>query len=238
MELFSSKIIEILKLLPKISSLKLSNERASIVTSAEMMQISTDNLSIAGISFGDKLFQSPSSLRDGFVAKEQIQCLVNRLVSQNMFQRINHLGIGYKVDSIENEKRILIDQIKNTNLHLYEENAIEGSAWLFVGDRSKWQDPLVELVLVEHTNDKWAEYWLPHFQIDIDTYLNGDEIESLIMEVFKGKVKPFRMIENEEFIMLVRSRLGTVSGVNIFLDMGFEGRMTRYHRMRLLTQLV
>ncbi|EKD61982.1 MAG: hypothetical protein ACD_52C00327G0011 [uncultured bacterium] len=104
-------------------------------------------------------------------------------------------------------------------------------------DRKNSSDPLVELVLLEKTDDKWKNYWLPHFQIDLDTFLHGDEIEKLITETFQGKVKPYRLIETNGFIALVRARLGVISGVNINLDMGFEGRMTRHHRMKFLKQL-
>ncbi len=242
MELVANKIFDVLKLFPESEAVTIAGqEKAFLKTSTsqhELMQITHDDISILGVSFSDKLFNNRSFLKDNLVQNIQIKYIIDQLVSQKLFQRINHLGIGYRVASIQEERDFLIARVKETDMHLYEEEAVEGSAWLFIGDRANWQDPMVEIVIVEHTNDKWPEYWLPHFQIDIDTCLNGDEIENLVREAFAGKVKPFRMIENEEFIMLVRSRLGVVSGVNIFLDLGFEGRMTRYHRTRLLTELV
>ena len=92
--------------------------------------------------------------------------------------------------------------------------------------------------IIETENDKWKDYWLPHFQIDIDIHLGSDEIESLIRKIFQGKVYPHKLIEVGEFTIVVRARLGVISGINISLDIGYEGRMTRYHRVKLLTELV
>lgn len=236
----TNKIIEILKLIPETGVLKIPDERhASLIThdGQKLLDISPTGIAIPGVSTDDKLFRHPSPLSDSCVQNDQVKNLFDYLASNNLFQRLNHLGVCYQVESIEKEKKALSDEIKKSGWHLYEESSNDGSAWLFVGDKTQWQDPLVELVLVERTEDKWKDYWLPHFQIDIDTYLDGDEIEKLIIESFQGKVKPFRIIETKKFIVLVRARLGVISGINVNLDMGFEGRMTRYHRTKLLTQL-
>ncbi|MDP2873820.1 MAG: hypothetical protein Q8N84_00775 [bacterium] len=238
---FISKLLEIIKLVPDgINLLSKNGEYARVVLpdGQLLITISPSGIEIPGISISDNFFTKTSPLPDDFVPMSQVIELLEFLTKHNLFQRLNHLGLCYSVESVKLERERLINEVKKTNLHLYEENSNDDSAWLFLGDRKYWPSPLVELVLNEKTEDKWKNYWLPHFQIDIDTHLNGDEIEKLILNTFKGKVKPYRILENEKFIILVRARLGIVSGININLDLGFEGRMALYHRQNILKQLV
>lgn len=235
---FLSKLTKILKIIPEGIIFDKNNAKIRLTDGRSLLDISPLNIEIPGVSISSNFFNSPSPLMDNFVLLSQIETFCKYLKLNNLYQRLNHLGFCYAVESIEAEKQRLINEVKKTNWHLYEENSNDGTTWLFMGDRKDWQDPMIELVLVEKTKDKWKDYWLPHFQIDIDTYLNGDEIEKLILEMFKNRVKPYRIIEYNKFIVLVRARLGIISGININLDLGFEGRMTRYHRTKTLKQLV
>ncbi len=234
-----SKLLELLTFIPD-ENLKLGKDSARLLLSNSelLLDISSAGIVLPCISLPDIPFGKGSPLKDDFIPTVQFKSLFAYLKANNLFQRLNHLGICYQVESVKTEKERLLEEVKKTRLHLYEEESADESAWLFIGDRTNWQDPLVELVLTEGTNDKWQDYWLPHIQIDIDTFLNGDEIEKLILKTFKGKVRPFRLLETEKFIILTRARLGIISGVNIALDLGFEGRMSRYHRTKLLKKLV
>lgn len=237
---FLDKLLEIIKIIPNginFSSEKEENASLVLPNGQLLFNISPSGINIPGVSVSNNFFNKTSQLPDDFVPMPQVSELFEYLTKNNLFQRLNHLGLCYSVQSIKLERERLINEVSKTNLHLYEENSNDNSAWLFLGDRKYWPSPLIELVLNDKTENKWKDYWLPHFQIDIDTYLNGDEIEKLIKETFKRKVRPYRIIENEQFIILVRARLGIISGININLDLGFEGRMTRYNR-QMLKQLV
>ena len=238
MENVCSKFLSILKTLPNEKRLEFINEEANLrlKDGSSLLNVSKSQISIPGVS--SNFFNKKSPLADGFLEDYRIKNLFTYLASNNFYQRLNHLGFCYSVDSLLEEKEKLVNEIKKTKWHLYEEVSNDETTWLYVGDTSLWENPLVELVLVEKTNDKWKNYWLPHIQIDLDTYLQGEEIEKLIQESFQGKVKPYRLIESNGFIVLVRARLGIVSGINVNLDLGFEGRMTRYHRTRLLAKLI
>lgn len=238
---FINKLLEIIQIIPDKSALSSTNmERVSLIlpSGQPLLTISPSGIEIPGIQISENFFTKTSPLPDDFVPMSQVVELVEFLTKNNLFQRLNHLGLCYSVDSVKIEKERLVNEVKETNLHLYEEVSNDDSAWLFLGDRKYWPSPLVELVLNEKTTDKWRDRWLPHFQIDIDTYLNGDEIEKLILKTFKGNVKPYRIVENEKFILLVRARLGIVSGININLDLGSEARMTRFYRQNLLKQVI
>lgn len=71
--------------------------------------------------------------------------------------RLNHLGIGYDCPDISEEIDYYKTQLADTWLHLYEEPSDSPYArWLFVGNRTNWQDPLFELVLTQNN-------WPPQF---------------------------------------------------------------------------
>ncbi|HUW22232.1 MAG TPA: hypothetical protein VMW41_06235 [Candidatus Bathyarchaeia archaeon] len=238
---FTNKIFKILRLLPEGITFTDNGEKSANVALSNgrvLLKISASDIQIPGISIANGFYQKPSPLADNFVSQSQIERLFEILTLNNLFQRLNHLGFCYPVESVKAERERLIKEAKSANWHLYQESSNDNSAWLFIGERNLWPDPLVELIFNENIQDKWKNYWLPHFQIDIDTYLNGDEIEKLVTDTFQGKVKPYRIIANDKFIVLVRARLGIVSGINVNLDLGFEGRMTRYSRLKLLSQLV
>jgi hypothetical protein len=238
---FLGRVLEVLGMVPGGISFAKDNRGGARVLLADgraLLEISATDIQIPGITLPVNFFGKPSSLPDEFVSMAQIKELFQYLTANNLFGRLNHLGFCYAVDSAQLEKERLIAEVKKTRLHLYEEVSDDSSVWLFLGDTSNWQSPMLEFILNEKTTDPRKDYWLPHFQIDIDTYLNGDEIEKLIIDNFKGKIEPFRIIETKEMIILVRARLGIISGINIALDLGFEGRMTRHLRTKLLTQLV
>ncbi|MCX6791225.1 MAG: hypothetical protein NTV62_03490 [Candidatus Gribaldobacteria bacterium] len=238
---FLDKLLKILEMVPEGISFTEDNRggaRVLLGEGQELLHISATDIQIPGISLPVNFFGKPSLLPDEFAPMDQIKELFQYLTANNLFGRLNHLGFCYAVDSAQSEKERLIDEVKKTKLHLYEEVSDDSSVWLFLGDTSNWQSPMLEFVINEKTTDPRKDYWLPHFQIDIDTYLDGNEIEKLIIDNFKGRIEPYRIIENKGMIILVRARLGVIAGINIALDMGFEGRMPRYHRTKILTQLV
>jgi hypothetical protein len=233
-----TKFISILKLIPD-DFLKVNWGVAELKNgNRSLLEISEKGFEVPSIGLITNFSSGRSPLRDAFVPVEQVKILVDYLVQNNLFQRLNHLGICYRVGSVDEEKTRLAALAKKTDWHVYEEKSNDGSAWLFLGDIDNWPSPIFELAIVDQVKDKWVNYWLPHFQIDIDTYLDGTEIEKLVTSIFRGKIKPYRLIEDEKFIFLVRARLGVISGININLDLGFEGRMPRWSRMNLLKELV
>ncbi|MCR4264283.1 MAG: hypothetical protein NUV98_06215, partial [Candidatus Roizmanbacteria bacterium] len=213
----TQKIIEILKFIPagKTLETKDNNTILSLSDGRTLLRISSSHIEIPKIPSANHLFDNRSPLQDEFVPTDQIKKLLGYLLSHNLFQRLNHVGICYQTKSVKDEKERILQEARNAQVHVYEENSNDGQTWLFVGDIANWDDPLVEIVLVQNTDDKWKDYWLPHFQIDIDTFLNGDEIEALLLKIFEGKVKPYRLFETDKFICVVRARLGILSGINI-----------------------
>lgn len=239
-KLFTSKLFDVFKILASghnLNFVKDNQAEISISSGETLFKVSSGDMSVPGVSIHKNFFGKPSLLKDNFVSDTQIQKLISVLSEKESILRLNHIGLCYSVDSIEREKQRLLKLANQNNLNLYEEESRDNFMWLYVGETTKWYDPLVEFVPVEKVNDKWKDYWLPHFQIDIDTNLVVDDIESIIVDVFNEKVKPYRLVVVNNYVCVSRARLGIISGINIDLDIGTEGRMSRYHREKLLKKL-
>lgn len=182
------------------------------------------------------LLKYKSKLLDHPVNFELLRLLINRLTNDQSIIRLNHIGFCYKVFSQEKEKERLIDLIKQTKFHLYQEKSNDDGLWLFVGNVNNLEEPLIELVPVEKTTDKWVDYWLPHIQIDIDTNLTTKEIENRVLTIFGTTIKPY-LITIDGIVYIVRNHLGNVNGVNIYLDLATSERNVKLMRQHLLTRI-
>lgn len=178
-----------------------------------------------------------NSSKSAPVDMDGLKNLVARMSGQNALIRLNHIGFCYKAESIKEERKRLAVLMKNSPLFLYEEPSNDEGAWLFVGNVRRWEDMMVELIPVEKTNDPYADFWLPHIQIDVDTDLNEFEIFEHVKTAFGDRVVPFP-IRIEGVVYIVRCRLGSVEGVNMMLDLATVSRNVRYQRLRLLKKVI
>jgi len=236
-KLFASKLLDVFKILASEPNLNFieGNQVEILISSGEtLLKVNSNDISVPGVPIHENFFEKPSSLKDSFVNDNQIQKFISALSEKESILRLNHVGFCYLVESVITEEERLKKFSKQGKWNLYKEVSQDDFTWLYVGHTKKWFDPLVEFVLDEGENDRWKNYWLPHFQIDIDTSLVVEDIEPLILETFKGKIKPYRAISANDYTYSVRARLGVIEGINVYLDVGTEGRMPRYHREKLL----
>lgn len=236
----ASKLIEVFSLLSINKKLDfIENGQVSILLSdrSKLLTITSSSLAFPDIPIPQTVFSKPSSLSDYFVPNTQIEAFINLLTEKDLIIRLNHIGFCYLVDSKKQERERLKIIIERSKWKLYQEDSNDLSDWFFLGDKTIWQDPLVEFVPTEMNHDRWRDYWLPHISIDIDTALTGEEIEELVRKTFAGKVPPYRLIVVNGNICVIRARLGTVSGVNVYFDLGTVSRNTQYHREHLLKQI-
>ncbi len=237
--MFNSQLIQLFQLLPADPYLKVNEDTVAILSSNNLplFELTPSKLTIPGISLNENFYSKPTNLKDSFVALDEVAELFSCIKSEQAFDCLNHMGFCYSVENSLKEKERLLQEAKAANLHLYEEASNDGTPWLFLGNLEKWNSPLVEFLPVQSTTDKWVDYWLPHFQIDIQTKLLGEEVEELLLKVFKGAVKPYRLFATKDFVFVVRARLGSINGINVYLDIGADGRMLRYHRRKLLQKI-
>lgn len=200
------------------------------------------SLSLAGISsvlpnLIEKLGYYKSPLTNEMRDLNKFQKVIDKMSEQHSFIRLNHFGFCYKVESIEAERIELSNNLKKTSLNLYEEWSDSNSAWFFVGNiADNWQNPLLELIPIVHTEDIWKDYWVPHVQFDIDTTLSEEELRSVITSIFGAEVKPHPTVI-DGITYALRVWLGCVNGVNIYVDFATNNRQVQYHREKLLKKI-
>lgn len=99
---------------------------------------------------------------------------------------------------------------------------------------------MIELlpVVVPKDPPKDIPYWMPHIHIDINTSLSADEIVGVIKQVVGDSRTPIRYTDPERGTHCVRLWLGTVSGVNINLDLSTKVRNLEWVRNNMLREIV
>lgn len=146
---------------------------------------------------------------------------------------INHLGIGYYVNSIEDE----VYKLKTiTNGSLYEENSGINARWLFTGNVSSPEMPLFELVLKKAVKPTLSS-WTPHLQLDFDTSLNIRELEERILENLGVNWVKWRMESLVYGTPLIMGRMYSVDGLKIYIGIGTTDRDRDWHRKIGLTKV-
>ena len=163
--------------------------------------------------------------------------LLTQAVKELPTRSLNHVGFCYHVDSQVKEKQRLVSEISNTAFKLYEEPSNDSAKWYFIGDTNDPLDPMIEFLPVESSNDTFIDYWLPHIHIDIDTNLDENQIESIIYKIYDGEPRPFRVTVIDDVVYTVRTRLGIIDGINIFLDLSTNHRKVEFSRKNILKQL-
>ena len=175
-------------------------------------------------------FSYRTSKPDKFRSQVIIEGLIAKIKTSKNFKGINHIGFCYKVPSKEVEVQRLVSAAKDKNIPIYQEPSIDDGDWLFVGDITDITNPLLELIPHEgNTNDEWIDYWLPHIQFDIDTELSPGEIKTIVNEFISDPGVPYS-IQIDGITYIQRVHLGSVEGVNIFLDIATDNRDSNYRR--------
>ncbi|MFH1522958.1 MAG: hypothetical protein ABIE43_04055 [Patescibacteria group bacterium] len=142
--------------------------------------------------------------------------------------RLNHIGISYYCDNIDQELEKLKNKLKDTIFNIYEEKSgLDNQRWFFVGDNEKWQEPLFEIVLTKIENNENKE-WIPHFQIDIDTNLDFYELEEICK---KFNMQFDWVLDIAGFGKVLGMKiLGNIKGVKLCLGLGPKNRGVKWHR--------
>ena len=176
------------------------------------------------------LFSYKTSKSDKFRSQIVIEGLIAKIKTSKNFKGIDHIGFCYKVASKEVEVQRLVSVAKDKSIPIYQEPSIDDGDWLFVGDVIDITNPLLELIPHEgNTNDRWIDYWLPHIQFDIDTELSPEEIKTIVKEFISDPGVPYS-IQIDGITYIQRVHLGSVEGVNIFLDIATNNRDPNYRR--------
>lgn len=176
------------------------------------------------------LFTYRSKRADEFVDQSALEGLITAIKASLQYKGINHIGFHYKVSSKEDEVKRIAHEASSKGYHTYQEPSIDEAAWVFVGDISEINNPLLEFLPHEgKTNDKWVDYYLPHIQFDVDTGLSPDEIEVLVKKFINKPFTPFS-IKIDGITYIQRVNLGCIEGVNLMLDLSTHHRDVNYRK--------
>ena len=166
------------------------------------------------------MIDNKSKLTDAFVDFDDLKIFCEALAAKSRAIILNHVGVCYKVKSKAREKKRLMGVAAKHGLNLYEDSSNDDSLWLFMGDKSHPQNPMVEFLPVEEVDDYYLDYWLPHFQIALYTNLPIDDIKYMTHTLFKGNRTANPVVVVNGIVYQLRIWLGTVDGINIALDLG------------------
>lgn len=233
---FFAKTLEVFKTLEaekKLGFLNGGEVNIFLANGKPLFHLDQQGIAVSSIKLPETFFSEPSPLPDSFVSQTSLQSFIQSLGEV----KLDHLGFTYRGNSMEDEKRRLASDVQRSELKLYEEPSNDYSLWLFAGDTADKKDPLVEFCPVVDTSDRWVDYWLPNFQISIDTGFKGEELEDFIKQAFSGKVFPHRSVVVDDTIYVVKARLGIASGININLDLGTESRYPVIWREKVLREV-
>jgi hypothetical protein len=178
-----------------------------------------------------------SGHEDVAVHIDQVASLMSALKRASPVVCFNHLGCCYSVPSQTSERKLLTDQVAQTDWHLYEMQSTDEALWLFVGDATDQTDPLIEFLPIEHAYERWGVHWLPHVHIDVTTHLTGEQIKRFVWTAFAGTREAQVTVAIEGIVCQLRVWLGVVAGIEILLDIGTRARDTDFNRSDLLKQL-
>lgn len=143
---------------------------------------------------------------------------------------LNHCGIGYICKDIDEEIQGYKDAVASTPNKLYEEvSNVPGVRWFFIGDKTKEDSCLFELVVKQGTQTD-SNLWYPHFQIDFDTKLTAVEIENLCKKYFGKDFINFTLDIKDYGVVLHMGCLGAAGGASLWIGFGTLLRDNNEHR--------
>lgn len=150
--------------------------------------------------------------------------------------RLNHIGISYYSENVEDEIVLIKNVLEQSGLYLYEEvNDSPGQRWLFAGNADIWEAPMFEVVLTQKDTTMHDE-WIPHIQMDFDTTLNIQEIKDMLRSVYSKDMIDWELAFDQGAV-LGMGKLGEISGTKIVFGLGTNLRNTKYFRNNILRRL-
>lgn len=137
---------------------------------------------------------------------------------KNSIIKLNHLGFGYQIDSLEGELTNYKNHLTN-DFELVEEQSDdeENNRWYFVKHKIDRSVPKIELIF--YLTHKYKEY-CPQFQLDIDTDLSYESIKKITDEFLGKNFFTWKYNVPGYGIVMAMGKIGQINGVNILVGIG------------------
>ncbi|OGH12241.1 MAG: hypothetical protein A2857_00550 [Candidatus Levybacteria bacterium RIFCSPHIGHO2_01_FULL_36_15] len=166
---------------------------------------------------------------------DKFSCFLSNI--SNNFVRLNHLGISFNCEDLDNEVEHIKSSVLRNSLKLFEEESNDFTQrWLFIGNVSNWKNSLFEIVLNKRNKD--INFWIPHFQIDVDTTLTIEQIRKITNKVFGPGFIKWELDVPDYGVVLAMGILENINGTKIALGIGTNLRNTKFHREELLKLVI
>ncbi|MCX6813707.1 MAG: hypothetical protein NT078_00535 [Candidatus Azambacteria bacterium] len=224
---FESTLFETIKIFSDEFELKIINHDQAVLrcgTDDSLLTINKNEFEFFDEQVIKYLNQNKNKLTDAFVDFNDLKTFCRCLKKESKNITLNHLGLCYQVEAKSLERNRLMGVVKERNIHLYEMPSNDSTLWLFVGNKSSPESPLIELLPVEKINDYYLDYWLPHVHLALHTNLKAEEIKYLTHTAFKGNRTANPSVVKNNIIYQLRVWLGLISGININLDLATNER--------------
>lgn len=189
------------------------------------LRFSDSGIDLFGIDIFSKLNNNNQNNWNNF---DSFREFVNRI--DKHFVKLNHLGFGYRINSLEYELADIRNHL-TPDFELVEEKSGDekNNRWYFIKHKSDRSVPKIELVL--YLTDKYEDY-CPQFQIDIDTDKDFESIKN-ITDKLLGKDFFFWRYDIPGYgTIMAMGKVGQINGVNILAGVG-----TNLRKRQLLSKL-
>ncbi|MFZ1549156.1 MAG: hypothetical protein WAT44_01660 [Microgenomates group bacterium] len=225
----NEKIIELLLLFKSISAISPVIDIESSTVKILSSTFSKDKILLNdSYDLGKNIIGKVPTHSNDLPNMPNIAIFLNAISSKVL--RLNHIGVSYWCENIENELLEYQNAIKGSDLKVYEEfSGNPKNRWFFLRSDPKWTAPLIEIVLNQSKN-YYEDEWMPHFQIDIDTSLDYKELIFLTNKFLKHDFFSWNMNIPNYGVVLGMGLLGTINNTKIYLGLGTNLRNTKYHR--------
>lgn len=213
------------------SPLQVTEISVSLISAGNILAtVSSEDVVIGGQSFQDTLVATSTSSEVADLLNENFSVFL-KLISPNL-TRLNHLGLSYFCGSIEKETLRIKKIVKHSVFEMLEEPSTEvGQRWLFLGDSDKWSHPLFEIVLNEGVQIE-GDLWRPHFQIDLDTTLQIEELKQLSDQYLGEDFIKWQIDIPNYGTVLAMGVLGQIGESKIVLGLGTDKRDSEWPSKR------
>ena len=209
--------------------LQAGNETASLsIGGNPLVEIAPNSIKLGSTNLRNKIIlnnQTTEATVDVEGAKALISALGDNLVG------LNHVGISYSCNSLQKEVSFYKRTMQGTDFDVYEEECSDfpDQRWLFIGDKRKWSSPMFEVVLTE-SDTEVNSGWTPHFQIDLDTKLDFNELKKLSQQSFGYNHMTWHLDLPTFGTVLGMGSIGSAGGTKVCLGIGTKNRNSKAHR--------
>ena len=199
------------------------------IKSSKYIKLSNNKIIVDGYDMTSKLFNANTNKKTKL--KNYDLKKIKGLIDKLGVIRINHLGMGYSVDNLENEIKNIKNRVKSNiyidmDCNTYKKNR---EKWLFAGNpNSKNISRLFEIIIIK--NNHKLNVWNPHFQIDFDTNKTEKELNKILKTYSDKQIFRYNILNKDKKLVLTMGQICKIGDINIIFGIGTKYRKNKEYR--------